>query len=212
MTTCVEFELALSELLDGELPPALAAEAVEHAFACASCREFFRAARRLGIVAREESAVALAEDGLGAARSDESDALWERVRSAGGLGAFADQRTAGTSRWLGVAALLALGVGGGWLGRGLAAPAAPATTAASEPRPGAAVVVSTAPSNMDERRFVALADELLDADPKFQRAMLQVLRLVPALETGEGLGQEEGAGGGFVRARIDDETPRRGAI
>lgn len=201
MTTCVEFELALSELLDGELPPALAAEAVEHAFACASCREFFRAARRLGIVAREESAVALAED-----------ALWERVRSAGGLGAFADQRTAGTSRWLGVAALLALGVGGGWLGRGLAAPAAPATTAASEPRPGAAVVVSTAPSNMDERRFVALADELLDADPKFQRAMLQVLRLVPALETGEGLGQEEGTGGGFVRARIDDETPRRGAI
>ena len=204
MTTCQEFELALSELLDGELPPPLAAEAVEHAFGCASCREFFRAARRLGRVARGEEAVAAPAPELAGERAEE---IWRAVRSASGLG-----RAPARSRspWLRAAALVALGVGAGWLARDAGRAVGPRGATAAPG--GETVVVSTGPSAMDERRFVALADELLEADTKYQRAMLQVLRLVPALETGEGLSREDGAGGGYVRARVDDENPRRGAI
>jgi hypothetical protein len=63
---------------------------------------------------------------------------------------------------------------------------------------------------MDEQRFVALAQELLAADRKYQRTMLQVLRLVPALETGEGLDRPDERG--FVRARVEEERAARGAV
>ncbi len=64
---------------------------------------------------------------------------------------------------------------------------------------------------MDERRFVALAQELLAADRKYQRTMLQVLRLVPALETGEGLDRPEDQQG-FVRAGLREEPRERGSV
>jgi hypothetical protein len=65
---------------------------------------------------------------------------------------------------------------------------------------------------MDEHRFVALADELMRADVRYQRAMLQVLRLVPALETGEGLQEDGEPTGRFVRATTHPEAVRQGAL
>lgn len=211
--TCEAFELALSELLDGELPAPLAAEAVEHTLACAECAAFFRAARRLNGVARgerrpESAVVAESLDG------GRSEALWSTVRAASGLAAAPGGSTRGWFRpalhSLRFAALLAVGIGAGWWLSALR-PGAGGATAGDGTGDPRTIVVSTTPSAMDERRFVALADELLAADPKFQRAMLQVLRLVPALETGEGLSSEEGPRG-YVRARLDDERPTRGAI
>lgn len=172
---CLAVEERLSALLDGELEPAVAAEALEHAFGCPSCRAFFLAAKRLQALAPE----------LGAAAA----APIEPARVAGAA--------RGVRPFLRAAALLAVGLGGGWMVARL--PAAPA---------GRATVASAGP--MTEQRFVALASELMAADPKYQRTMLQVLRLVPALETGEGLGSPEDS----VYVRSEIETPRdaRGAV
>ena len=64
---------------------------------------------------------------------------------------------------------------------------------------------------MDENRFVALASELLGSDKRYQRAMLEVLRLVPAIETGEGLRTDDQPRGA-VRARFENQRPATGAI
>ena len=64
---------------------------------------------------------------------------------------------------------------------------------------------------MDEHRFVALTAELLGADVRYQRAMLEVLRLVPALESGEGLSTEDGQRGN-VHTRLEEARPRPGSI
>ena len=78
MKSCEEYEIELSSLLDRELPPAAAAEALEHALTCAGCNHFYRAARRL----QGATAAADAPDDaqLDPARAEE---LWRRVEAAG---------------------------------------------------------------------------------------------------------------------------------
>ena len=194
MKSCEEYEIELSSLLDRELPPAAAAEALEHALTCAGCNHFYRAARRLqGLTA----AVDTPDDAqLDPARAEE---LWRRVEAAGAP----PVRDLGWRRPLRAAALIVLGLGGGyWLAGRAAGPAptppaqvptAATNVAASHPAP--ATPGAPAAAAMDEHRFVALAGELLAADVRYQRAMLEVLRLVPALETGEGLSTEDGQRG-----------------
>jgi hypothetical protein len=203
-TPCDATEERLSALLDGELPPGAAAEALEHAFGCASCRRFFLSAKRLQAVAPE----------LAAAPVPAADPVWERIRVASGISAPAARIA--PARWGGfsigprlrAAAFVALGLGAGYLLAPFARGEAPGSGLS-----GGAVVAASARSDagaMDERRFVALAQELLAADPKFQRTMLQVLRLVPALETGEGLDEPEDRG--FVRANAEEERRARGSV
>ena len=207
---CAEAEERLSAFLDGELPAGAAAGALEHAFACASCRAFFAAARRL-----QELATAIGadpEEGATPAVEPAADRTWERIRSASGLDSPPRRSRFGAAPWLRAAALVALGLGGGYLLAAVARPAAPGAPATA-PAPGivAAAVAAPAPgAAMDEQRFVALAQELLAADRKYQRTMLQVLRLVPALESGEGLDRPEERG--FVRARVEEERAARGAV
>ena len=204
MKSCEEYEIELSSLLDRELSPAAAAEALEHALACADCNHFYRAARRLQEAAVPTAAAADDEAQLEPERAEE---LWRQVRAAG---APRWSSAAGWLRPLRAAALIVLGVGGGyWLasfgsGGTMALPIQPPTA-------GTNVAVGTIAPAMDEHRFVALAAELLGADVRYQRAMLQVLRLVPALETGEGLSTGDGQRGN-VHARLEDEHPRAGAI
>jgi len=209
--TCEDYELDLSALLDGELPPGEVAEAVEHALGCASCAAFFRAARRLG-----EGAAALAEEPRKLAEPA-AERLWERIRDDAARGPASvtpiaehrSRRTPGRlGGWLRAAALVAAGLGGGFALGSL--DAAAELTAAGAPG-GAVVATSHADVAMDERRFVALADELMRADVRYQRAMLQVLRLVPAIETGEGLDRDEDSPT-VVTAAAREERPRNGLL
>lgn len=197
--SCEEHEVDLSSFLDGELAPAAAADALEHALGCAECAAFFRAARRV-----QAAAPGLrAEDGtLDEARAD---SLWRNVAAR----AHEARKTSvpARGRSLRAAALIALGLGGGYLFALLGGPGASDVGA---PGRGGEVLASTgAAPSMDERRFVALAGELLSSDVRYQRAMLEVLRLVPALESGEGLRSEDEPR--VVRASNDDER-RGGAI
>jgi len=172
---CLAVEERLSALLDGELAPASAAEALEHAFGCPSCRAFFLAAKRLQALAPELAGGTTA-------------------RPEAGRGALASPRV---RPFLRAAALVAVGLGGGWM------------LARVPADPGANRVVATA-APMDEQRFVALASELMAADAKYQRTMLQVLRLVPALETGEGLGAAEESV--YVRSELEEPREAGGAV
>ncbi len=177
---CRSVEEDLSALLDGELSPAAAAAALEHAFGCASCRTFFRAAKKLQGVADELAARPAASTRTAAASS--------------GFGARSMRP------FLRAAALVTIGLSGGWMLSNLPFPSAGGTPSA----------VPTAARAMTEERFVALAGELMAAEPKYQRTMLEVLRLVPALETGEGLGGPDDSG--YVRASVEPSRARRGAV
>ena len=202
LKSCEEHEIDLSSLLDGELSPAEAADATEHALGCASCAEFFRAARRVAGAAeglREED---------GALSPSRADELWRAVERRSAVReprpAFAAGRGAEPNRarrTLRAAALVALGLGGGYLLSGLAGPGAGSSAVLAGVGAGAA---------MDERRFVAVADELLNSDVRYQRAMLEVLRLVPAIETGEGLRKEDSPR--IVQASNEGERGGSGAI
>ncbi len=178
--TCLRYEEELSALLDGELAPAVAAEALEHAFACPSCRAFFLAAKRLQAGAAELAA----RPGAAAPPARGLSRLRPRL--------------AGVRPGLRAAALVAVGLGGGWALSGVLAPGAGSAGARAAAAP------------MSEQRFVALASELLAAEPKYQRTMLEVLRLVPALETGEGLDRPEDSR--FVRANTEERRAERGAV
>jgi hypothetical protein len=196
MKTCEEHELGLSAWIDGELPPTLAAEAIEHALECASCAAFFRGARAL----QEDARSLAASDGLG---KSSAARLWAQIRERTGVGggSSAPAHVAGLrhSGWLRAAALIVLGLGGGYATSRLAAPAV-------APLAGG-VSVARVESPMSDARFVTLADELMRSDPRYQRAMLEVLRLVPAIESGEGLGgRREGAG--LVTIAEQEDAPR----
>jgi len=205
MKSCETYEIELSSLIDGEAAPEAAAEAIEHALGCASCGAFFRAARRLA-----EPARALAADG--AELGDErAETLWLEIRR---TVAPAGARVASPwARGLRAAALVAVGLGGGYLYAALGTAGAPAPLGGGSGAGGSVVpAAARAAASMDERRFVALADELMRAEPRYQRAMLEILRLVPALETGEGLGREHDEASPFVRASTSDDGPRQGVL
>jgi len=193
MKSCEEHEIVLSSLLDGEAAPEAAAAAVEHALTCGDCAAFYRAARRLA-----EPARALADDDADLA-GRRAEALWIEIRR---LAAPAARPPARWARGLRAAALIVAGLGGGYLLAAAGSAGAPDPAAAG----GAATVPAAARRGaaMDERRFVALADELMRAEPRYQRAMLEILRLVPALESGEGFHDDQGRP--LVRARIDRDA------
>jgi hypothetical protein len=197
--SCETYEIELSSFLDGELAPEAAAAAAEHALSCASCAAFFRAARRV-----QAAAQGLRERD-GALDDERAERLWRSVEARAAAPTLAAPRRGAVLR---AAALVALGLGGGYLFALLGGPAA---RAVGLPAATQNVLASVRPAGgeMNEKRFVALADELLSADVRFQRAMLEVLRLVPALESGEGLRSEDEP---RVVVASAPERPGRGAI
>lgn len=205
MKNCEQYEIELSSVLDGEAAPELAVEAIEHALACESCGEFFRAARRLNAAARSATGQ---DHGL----SDErAEALWREVGVRVQRAVASDSAVRWAGAWasgLRAAALVVLGLGGGYL---IAALGAADSTVAGRGATTAVAAATETTSAMNERRFVALADELLSADVRYQRAMLEVLRLVPALETGEGF-DGDGETGQFVRASNPNEVRGTGLL
>jgi len=206
MKSCEQYEIDLSSLIDGELSPIEAGDALEHALGCPGCAEFFRAARRVQGAAE---ALRTADGALSESRADE---LWRAVETRTGAGrtiAAPMAALARRGRTLRAAALVALGLGGGYLLAGLAGPGSPASRL-GDPGGDPRLASSGAPASMDELRFVAVADELMRSDVRYQRAMLEVLRLVPALETGEGLRSEDAPR--IVRASNEDDRGESGEI
>jgi hypothetical protein len=169
--------LDVSVLLDGELAPGETPALVAHLLACPTCAGFFRRAHALEGAVLLASAEAEAETDAGAVASP-PPAVWERIVRATVTGPIAtgERRLARLPRWATAAAAAALLALGGLLGWQLAG----RSRSAAEPQrlPSREAVTLAAlgtPPAMDEDRFVALARELLAADPRFHDAMAGVL-------------------------------------
>jgi anti-sigma factor RsiW len=181
-----EHTMDVSALLDGELAPADAPTLVEHLLACAPCATFFRRARSL------EAAVLLAtaeDDATAVAPAPAPPAVWERIERATRPGATARPRRRSLPSWAVGAAAAGLLVVGVLLGWQLAASGRRATGTAAvtlQAREGL-TLTSLAPSpSMDETRFVAIARELLAAEPRYHDAMAGVLAVARSGEAREG--------------------------
>lgn len=204
MTDCERNQMTLSSWLDGELDPWPEAEPeieprielLDHLTRCAECRTFYLQARALDGLAA----------GLrpGAAEPAPRPEVWERIRRAVPARAVPVRRA--IPAWaLRAAALVVLGLG---LAFALWQTSA---TPESEP-PRIEVLADESARDMSEARFVELASEVLRADRRYQRAMLQVMSEV--LEDDVGLEaspnellprDEDGAG-----AETAGETATRG--
>jgi hypothetical protein len=204
----------ISALLDGELAaPALLA-AVDHLLACPDCQAFYRQGRALEQRLREATvpaapasappaawdvvAAALVAEEHGEALADA--AATARPRPLAAFEAAEGSRRSRVARvptWFGWAAAALLLVAGGsatvwWLGPGRSAsPAAPAVAEGVE--------VPVGP--MDEQRFVAIAAELLGAEPWYRDAMIEVLAVASDGGAREGSTAESGLRGEDLRSR-----------
>jgi len=199
MKSCQEHESRISAWLDGEFDAERRLELLDHFARCPGCRRFYLEARALaGLVA-----------GVGAAPAEPLPAdMWERIASR------VDRHRAGRAVrrrpavWmLRAAALLAVALGVGfWQLRGAAQPEAPPASASE-----IEVLLEQDQGEMSETRFVELTTEVLRADRRFHRAMLEVMEQVVAEtaterspETSEGRGDERAEEGGERKTRSRD--------
>jgi predicted anti-sigma-YlaC factor YlaD len=172
------YEVLISSWLDAELSREEGVELLDHLAGCAACRGFYRDARQLDTLLAQARPL------------DETlaphDALWRRIASAAARPAPA-RRTRGVRRaWLvavPLAAALALAALLGWL-------------VSSTDRAGAAgqtvgAQLASRPEPMSDERFVTLLRELLQSEPRYQQAMLQVMSQVVE-ETGSAEMASEG--------------------
>jgi hypothetical protein len=165
MKSCEEHELAISILIDGEMPPEDLLPAIDHLAGCASCRSFYKDARSLA---------AAVPSALSADRSEAAapapEAVWQRIEEAG-LGA--SSRAGSWRTWAPrLAAALLLIAGSAWavfsIGRTLPA----------DPGQPIEVVLGEDGGLMTERRFVEITAEILRADSRYHQEMLEVMATV----------------------------------
>ena len=163
MSSCEEHGATLSALIDGELDRSALLPTLDHLVRCPSCRELFAAARHL-----EGSLALIRAPGHG---SPPASGTWRRIRGAAGLKGRGP-RTRLASQGLAAAAVAVLVVGL-WAARSFA-PTLP------EARPGSdhRIHLSRDPKSMSEERFVALTAELLRAEGRYHRKMLEILEHV----------------------------------
>lgn len=199
-----ERTLSASLLLDGELPPAETADAVEHLLGCAECRTFFRRGRSL-----DGALLLAAAEEAGAAEPAPME-VWERIGAEVGRdlrrSPAAERRVRRPPpRWalpLAASLLLALGGAVGWLARSGEPRAVDRLAQPVRSGDFAAASSSGAPGGgeMTEERFVAIARELLAADRRFRDAMAGVLVVADSAEPREGSTAES--------SWRDEELPR----
>jgi predicted anti-sigma-YlaC factor YlaD len=171
MNPCERFEESLSALIDGELEPVELRPTADHLADCDACRTFYQRARAL-----EEALLERASPGAAPAAPEH---VWRRIRAERAASPVAGRRPARWAPLVAAGLLLAVGL---WatLSRG-----GPARSAGH-----VEVIVAGAPERMSEERFVALTTELLQADPRYHRKMLEVMSVVA--EPGGGEGRREG--------------------
>ena len=202
MNGCETHEIAISAIVDGALPSAEVPEALDHLLDCPSCRAFYRDSRALQrALARPAGAAGAAGGSAPLARvlpaadlapdeADEADEVWRRIEQE------STRRARRPAAWaLRVAAGLLLAVAAVW----------GATQQAG--RDGAREVVLGGESGrMNQARFVEIATEVLEADPRYRREMLRVMQAADEVagpeapvdygrgSEDEGTGAEEGTG------------------
>jgi len=188
---CEECELDLSALLDGELGDEALLPALDHLAECPGCREFYRRARQL------EAAVAERETGEQKTGGPPAE-IWRRIAAESGL-----ERKPAWPAWAGrIAAslLLAFGV---WTLATL--PERPAERGAT-----IEIVLGEDQGSMSEKRFAELTAEVLRADPRYQRKMLEVMATIAEFRESQGEAPNEGVRGSGERPSWPSGTEGEG--
>ncbi len=177
MKPCEVFEASLSALIDGELEVPDQLPAVDHLLDCASCRAFYAQARAL-------------DDMLVESRSRDADPaperLWEAIAAESGVAGGSAKAGRGRRwpRWaMQLAATLLLGAGLWWAWPALEAPLTEVPVVddigrVEDDGGPVAVVLEEDRGSMSDERFVELATELLKADRRYHRQMLEVMSVV----------------------------------
>ena len=189
MKRCELPETSVSALVDGELESTDVVATADHLIDCPSCRDFYRKARALSDLVLEAE---LPRD-----LEPAPEAVWRRIESQRARKIGRPAR-AGWRRWAPrVAAVLLLGVAV-WL----------LTQAPRTLRAGSGdvveVVLEQDPGRMSEARFIEVLKEVLEADRRYHRKMLEVMQAATeswpghegAFEGGLGDAQETADGPG----------------
>lgn len=188
MTHCEDCQIAISALLDGELPAADVPAAIDHLLDCPACSGFYRGARGLADL--------LGETGLARGPAPEAEpapaAVWHRVERRSGSPL---SRLPGWTARAAAAALVAVGAWAALQLGGIDRGTAPVR-----------VVLGERPAAMSDERFVAIAAELLRAAPRYRREMLDVMSTVER-EVGRADGPTGGDAPRPAEERVDGETP-----
>ena len=191
MTHCDDCQTSISALVDGELPAAEVPAAIDHLLDCPSCQGFYRAVRGLGDL--------LEEAGLARGQAPETEpapaAVWRRVERHAGSPL---SRLPGWTARAAAAALLAVGAWGA-LQLGI-------TGTADRVAAPLEVALAEDAGSMTDERFVAIAAELLRADSRYRREMLDVMSTVES-EVGRADGPTDGDAPRPAEERGDGEAP-----
>ncbi|MBN2171457.1 MAG: zf-HC2 domain-containing protein [Candidatus Krumholzibacteriota bacterium] len=155
MKGCEYYEVEISALLDGESDPARAVEILDHVTRCPSCRQFYQELRSF------QSLVDEMQEQLGQAPAEKAagsvaPGLWERLHA--------------VPQWAwGMAAALVVAVGlWGLHTGGILSPYA------SSDQP-VRITLESEKNSMNDRRFMEVMTELLQADRRYHQAMFDVL-------------------------------------
>jgi hypothetical protein len=167
MSDCETYEISMSALADGELSTEDLLPTIDHLAECPGCQAFYRDVRAL--------AASLPARPLAASVTGEApEEIWRRIEVAAAPAVVpAVGRTGSARPWaprLAAAVLLVAGLWG-------------ALAAVRSRHPAGAPIEVTLGEDrgrMTERRFVDLTVELLRADSRYRREMLQVLTVVGA--------------------------------
>ncbi len=173
---CERFEILLSTWLDGELDDRQEGrDMLDHLVRCRDCRGFYREARTLeGVIVAVDSASA----------EPAPEAVWRRIEGE----ARAPERKKVRGWMLKAAVLAIVAVGLGFLVVPRMASRGFLRTETSGIR-DIEVDVGSRAGRMTETRFLEITTEILEADARYRRAMLEVMAVVnEGSETTEGGG------------------------
>lgn len=172
---CSVFETSLSALIDGELEVEEQLPVIDHLLECPSCREFYHRARGL-------------DDMVVTSQSQDADPVpeevWHRIAAESGLGRpLPVLRGPWSVRAFGLAAALILGLGLWWILPSAPEGSVPETAEEELAGGDVDVVLEEDRGSMSEDRFRQLTMEILKADRRYHRKMLDVMSVVTAMTT-----------------------------
>lgn len=167
MSDCESYEMSISALADGELAAGGLLPVLDHLAECPSCQAFYRDVRSLAAAIPAGGPQRLPAPAPGEAPEE----VWQRIEAAA---APALSRAEGVRPWALRLAAAVLLIAGLW---GAFAAVRPALRAPDEP---IEIALGEDRGRMTEQRFLDLTVELLSADPRYHREMLQVLTAIIA--------------------------------